>query len=78
MKNLLKLKFLWSFLTLFLVLSLIVGGCGKKEKKERAKSATKQEAVQKASEEKVHENKYYFSNQPNLSLILLTKKENIK
>jgi len=49
-----------------------------KGKKERAKSATKQEAVQKASEEKVHENKYYFSNQPNLSLILLTKKENIK
>jgi len=53
MKNLLKLKFLWSFLTLFLVLSLIVGGCGKKEKKERAKSATKQEAAQKVSEEKV-------------------------
>jgi len=53
MRNLLKLRFLWTFLTLFLVLSLIAGGCGKKEKKEEAKSATKQEVAQKASEEKV-------------------------
>jgi len=37
MRNLLKLRFLCTFLTLFLVLSLIVGGCGKKEKKEKAK-----------------------------------------
>jgi len=53
MRNLLKLRFLCTFLTLFLVLSLIVGGCGKKEKKEEAKSAGKQEVVKKAPEEKV-------------------------
>ncbi len=46
MRKLLKLRFLWSFLTLFLVLSLIIGGCGKKEKKEEAKSATKQEVAE--------------------------------
>jgi len=53
MRNLLKLRFLCTFLTLFLVLSLIVEGCGKKEEKEEAKSATKRKVAQKASEEKV-------------------------
>ena len=40
MRNLLKLRFLCTFLTLFLVLSLIVGGCGEKRSKKDGKAGS--------------------------------------